>query len=79
MYLDARTWSDEEQEHARQLQTDFDLLIDPKLHFSKDYDFPVDLPLPRSQSADGFLLEENPRNKPCPCGSGKKYKKCYGA
>jgi uncharacterized protein YchJ len=20
----------------------------------------------------------NPRNKPCPCGSGKKYKKCHG-
>ena len=19
------------------------------------------------------------RNKPCPCGSGKKYKKCHGA
>jgi uncharacterized protein YecA (UPF0149 family) len=20
-----------------------------------------------------------PRNAPCPCGSGKKYKKCHGA
>ncbi|MGA3024269.1 MAG: SEC-C metal-binding domain-containing protein [Bryobacteraceae bacterium] len=20
----------------------------------------------------------SPRNKPCPCGSGKKYKKCRG-
>ena len=27
-------------------------------------------------------LQENPRvrrNDPCPCGSGKKYKKCHGA
>ncbi|MBM3815117.1 MAG: hypothetical protein FJW20_26155 [Acidimicrobiia bacterium] len=21
-------------------------------------------------------LEETPRNAPCPCGSGKKYKRC---
>jgi preprotein translocase subunit SecA len=23
--------------------------------------------------------EKVPRNAPCPCGSGKKYKKCHGA
>nr|WP_232536434.1 SEC-C metal-binding domain-containing protein [Lacipirellula parvula] len=23
--------------------------------------------------------EKTPRNAPCPCGSGKKYKNCHGA
>ena len=23
--------------------------------------------------------KETPRNAPCPCGSGKKYKQCHGA
>ena len=23
--------------------------------------------------------DKTPRNAPCPCGSGKKYKKCHGA
>jgi hypothetical protein len=78
MYLDARRWTAEEQEHARQLQKDFNFLTDPKVHLSKDYDFPVDLSLTLSHSAYGFPLEQNPRNKPCPCGSGKKFKKCHG-
>ncbi|MBK9684230.1 MAG: SEC-C domain-containing protein [Betaproteobacteria bacterium] len=36
-----------------------------------------------SQVADTDLLGEAPvtkvrRNKPCPCGSGKKYESCHG-
>ena len=23
--------------------------------------------------------DKTPRNDPCPCGSGKKFKKCHGA
>lgn len=72
MYLDTRGWTDEEQEDARQLQKDTNFLTNVKMQYAKDYDFPVDLPRTRS-------LEKNPRNKPCPCGSGKKYKKCHGA
>src|SRR5439155_25497495 len=25
------------------------------------------------------ISDKTPRNAPCPCGSGKKYKKCHGA
>ena len=28
---------------------------------------------------DKLLEEKLGRNDPCPCGSGKKYKKCHGA
>jgi len=38
----------------------------------------------RPQSAQTATLAPNPysgvgRNDPCPCGSGKKFKKCHGA
>jgi preprotein translocase subunit SecA len=32
---------------------------------------------PAPQTADGG--QKVPRNAPCPCGSGKKYKHCHGA
>ena len=35
-----------------------------------------DVPKPRTQRHDGPKVG---RNDPCPCGSGKKYKKCCGA
>ncbi len=30
-------------------------------------------------NADQAVSDKTPRNAPCPCGSGKKYKKCHGA
>ena len=41
-------------------------------NFADDDDFPYDEPdLPYVR-----LTEKVGRNDPCPCGSGKKYKKC---
>jgi preprotein translocase subunit SecA len=34
---------------------------------------PVNTPVVKSE------LEKTPRNAPCPCGSGKKFKQCHGA
>ncbi len=34
---------------------------------------------PRASQASGSSLPKVGRNDPCPCGSGKKYKKCHGA
>jgi hypothetical protein len=31
------------------------------------------------QKAPVSVAKEPGRNDPCPCGSGKKYKKCHGA
>ena len=39
-------------------------------------------PMGRSRPAAHHIESEQPkvgRNDPCPCGSGKKYKKCCGA
>ncbi|MDR2190782.1 MAG: SEC-C domain-containing protein [Candidatus Peribacteria bacterium] len=37
--------------------------------------------MPSSQTSETVLLPEHRKirpNDPCPCGSGKKYKKCCG-
>jgi uncharacterized protein YecA (UPF0149 family) len=34
---------------------------------------------PGSRSAPVKAIPKVGRNDPCPCGSGKKYKKCHGA
>jgi len=34
---------------------------------------------PAAASTPGGLQEKVSRNSPCPCGSGKKYKRCHGA
>jgi preprotein translocase subunit SecA len=39
----------------------------------------VETSLGKLGAGDGKILPEVGRNDPCPCGSGKKYKKCHGA
>jgi len=36
-------------------------------------------PMPSGGTSIGPGVEKVGRNDPCPCGSGKKYKKCHGA
>jgi preprotein translocase subunit SecA len=36
-------------------------------------------PVPRGPATPARAMERVGRNDPCPCGSGKKYKKCHGA
>jgi hypothetical protein len=45
---------------------------DPQDREDRDWDDEGSLPLVRSMPKIG-------RNDPCPCGSGRKYKKCHGA
>jgi hypothetical protein len=72
LYLDARVWSEEMEAHARKLQADLGLLTNYTTFKDKVREFPS--PLHEETIAPG----PNPRNKPCPCGSGRKYKKCHG-
>jgi preprotein translocase subunit SecA len=34
---------------------------------------------PEVDENDPTTWEQTPRNAPCPCGSGKKYKHCHGS
>lgn len=70
IYLDARYWNLELDQEARDLKEKLEILTKPIYRNSKDKEYP-DIRLK--------TVPKNPRNKPCPCGSGKKYKKCCGA
>jgi hypothetical protein len=73
LYLNARAWNNEMEAHAREMQQKHGLLTNFTTHRGKATEFPIS---PReSPDAPG----QNPRNKPCPCGSGKKYKRCHGS
>jgi preprotein translocase subunit SecA len=34
---------------------------------------------PKQETVVKSDWDKTPRNAPCPCGSGKKYKQCHGA
>ena len=71
--LDARYWTEELEAQARVAQEKSGLLTNLKTFQDKVAEFPI-------PSVEGFVVPgPNPRNKPCPCGSGKKYKKCHGS
>ena len=71
IYFDARGWNDEMAGKARELQEKLGILRKPQQIKEYVQEYP-DVPI-----ADSTMKTmKNPRNKPCPCGSGKKYKHC---
>jgi hypothetical protein len=74
LYFDARLWSAEDEELARTYQRDLGILVAERSLAKKVVEYPV----PRHVERDR-ALPRNPRNKPCPCGSGRKYKSCHGS
>lgn len=51
---------------------------EPEWDFSEDDESLFDWPQPQIESAPVRTEPKVGRNSPCPCGSGKKYKKCCG-
>ncbi|MCE5270051.1 SEC-C domain-containing protein [bacterium] len=74
LYLDASNWTNEQQESTRQLMDDFKLKSYVKKSKIIEEEYPDVTTYDKVQ--DGTIRESLNRNKPCPCGSGKKYKKC---
>jgi uncharacterized protein YecA (UPF0149 family) len=73
-YFDTRQWSAEDEELARTYQHDLNILVAERATAKHVLEYPV------LRSVDGRRnLPKNPRNKPCPCGSGRKYKSCHGS
>jgi hypothetical protein len=68
VFFDARHWTKEMEDSARLFQAKFRILQSAKLHKGEMFEYPEVV-------ADG-VKTKNPRNKACPCGSGKKYKHC---
>jgi len=67
LYLDAREWTPEMEEKAREYQEKLGILQNPRRIKLEAYEYPT-----------ATANIKNPRNKPCPCGSGRKFKKCCG-
>jgi len=71
LYFDARDWDASDDDRARSLQRDLDILVRERVLSKHVVEYPVD-------QVRSKRLPKNPRNKPCPCGSGSKYKHCHG-
>ena len=67
LWLDARAWTAEQAADAAFFHEEVGLLSEITEHRTRENEYPEP---PR--------LQKNPRNKPCPCGSGRKYKHCHG-
>lgn len=75
LYFDARQWSEEDEELARSFQGKFRILTAEQVVATHVVEYPIE----DAEERGGWQVPKNPRNKPCPCGSGSKYKNCHGA
>jgi SEC-C motif len=80
MYFDARNWTEEMQEEARSIQQDIGLLTNTTKHATtvREYPYQPKRTQSASHTSSASPMKGRDRNKPCPCGSGKKFKKCCG-
>ncbi len=71
MYCNFRDWTPAMAAQAQEYQRELKILTSPKETRETEYEYPE--PTPR------LILPMNVgRNEPCPCGSGKKFKRCHG-
>lgn len=76
IYLDASQWTEELQKNTEELFKSMGLQHNVVLNHYHDKEYPDIVSNDPKILVDH--LPKNPRNKPCLCGSGKKYKKCHG-
>ncbi|RYZ85887.1 MAG: hypothetical protein EOP04_15020 [Proteobacteria bacterium] len=68
VYFDARNWTDDEENEARALQRDLDILTNIQEFRGRVSEYP----------SASSVQRRIPANYACPCGSGRKYKRCCG-
>jgi len=66
--LEIVDWSDDDEQIAAKLREEARYYADSTLRHAQEYEYP--------DCRDAVLQQPVGRNDPCPCGSGKKYKKC---
>jgi hypothetical protein len=77
VYYDARQWCPAHQSEAERLQRDLGLLTQcgPPVR-STEYQFPRPVAMPTPAARPRQAPDQSLRNSSCPCGSGKKWKRC---
>lgn len=81
VYLDAGVWTDEDMEEAikrKKELIELGLLAKRTATYSSIEEYPSSPASGKLSKVSSMMTGKN-RNKPCPCGSGKKFKKCCGA
>lgn len=79
VYLDARHWSEELQSEALRLQEKFGILHEYEGFATRVQEYPEIQIQPQDNLHRATRnIKGRDRNRPCPCGSGKKSKKCCG-
>jgi hypothetical protein len=78
VYLDAREWNHEQAAEAESLQRDLGLLESLNKFECKEYEYPLEKRAHGGHTTEPSKRPQSMRNSPCPCGSGKKFKKCCG-
>lgn len=76
VYLDATEWSDELEDKAQEIFKMLNLKPNVEMNHYHEKEYPE--LVNNDPRALSLKLSKNPRNKLCPCGSGKKFKKCHG-
>ncbi|MGH9764796.1 MAG: SEC-C metal-binding domain-containing protein, partial [Blastocatellia bacterium] len=64
-------------QEIREMQQELGILISPTEFRFVEKEYP-EVSARTARNSAIVSIPPNPRNKPCPCGSGKKYKKCHG-
>jgi hypothetical protein len=72
--MDCGDWPEDRAQHYRIANEGLNFFATAELKFQKIQEFPQ----PRSQAATTKPSRRIGRNEPCPCCSGRKYKKCCG-
>ncbi|MBX7047327.1 MAG: SEC-C domain-containing protein [Ignavibacteria bacterium] len=76
IYIDDLFWTPELQKEAELIFNEMGFKKNLKNHHYHETEYPDKVDFnPNNLTVD---LPKNPRNKLCPCGSGKKYKRCHG-
>lgn len=76
VYLDASYWNDALQAEALSLREEFDIMHELKRTDFRVQEYPD---TPTQSPAAPRAMKGRDRNLPCPCGSGRKFKKCCGS
>lgn len=76
VFLDATEWTEELEAKAQEIFKMLNLKPNVEMNHYHEKEYPE--LVNNDPRALTVKLSKNHRNKPCPCGSGKKYKKCHG-
>jgi uncharacterized protein YecA (UPF0149 family) len=78
LLIESKDWGPDAEERGRHLHEEVGLLRNRRQFVNVASEYP-EAPSPKPAGRRPVPPSKIPRNAPCPCGSGRKFKKCCGA